>query len=104
MGMYDELRCHYPLPVAGANARNYQTKDTPSQDLHKYEITVDGVLRHNNRIRDGWIEHPDFTDEVYFYDYETGGGWIEFAARFVNGVLKDVRLISNTTKGAVDKH
>ena len=46
MGMYDELRCHYPLPVEGANARDYQTKDTPCQYLNHYEITTDGVLRH----------------------------------------------------------
>lgn len=46
MGMYDELRCNYPLPVPGANERDYQTKDTPSQSLNKYEITADGVLRY----------------------------------------------------------
>ena len=105
MGMFDDLRCHYPLPVPGANARDYQTKDTPCQYLNKYEITAEGVLRHKEwdaeeGLGDKWIGHPDFVGEVRFYDYEDGGGWIEFSAYFVNGVLKELHLISDTTKGA----
>ena len=101
MGMYDELRCNYPLPVPGANARDYHTKDTPCQYLNKYEITADGVLRHKewdaeDGLGDKWIGHPDFVGEVRFYDYKECGGWIEFSAYFVNGVLKELRLISNT--------
>ena len=46
MGMFDYLRCSYQLPVEGANARNYQTKDTPAQLLDKYEIREDGTLWH----------------------------------------------------------
>lgn len=102
MGMYDDLRCHYPLPVAGANAREYQTKDTPSQLLNKYEITAEGVLRHqewdaDEGLKSEWIGHPDFTGEVRFYDLKDCGGWIEFSAYFVNGLLKELHLISDTT-------
>ena len=105
MGMFDDLRCNYPLPVAGANERDYQTKDTPCQYLHKYEITAEGVLRHQEwDAEEGrkteWIGHPDFVGEVRFYDCEKGGGWIEFSAYFVNGLLKELHLISDTTKGA----
>jgi hypothetical protein len=46
MGMFDELKCHYPLPLAGANALDYQTKDTPAQFLDEYEIRADGTLWH----------------------------------------------------------
>ena len=103
MGMFDNIRCHYPLPVAGANAREYQTKDTPSQYLYKYEITPNGVLRHkewdaDEGLGDKWIGHPDFVGEVRFYDCDVDGGWIEFSAYFVNGVLKELLLIADTTK------
>ena len=31
MGMFDDIKCKYPLPVEGANALDYQTKDTDAQ-------------------------------------------------------------------------
>lgn len=46
MGMFDDIRCHYPLPVEGANGLDYQTKDTPMQYLDQYEIREDGTLWH----------------------------------------------------------
>lgn len=46
MGMFDYLRCEYPLPVDGANALEYRTKDTPAQYLDRYEIREDGTLWH----------------------------------------------------------
>ena len=104
MGMFDSLRCLYPLPVAGANTRDYQTKDTPCQSLNKYEITANGVLRHkeidyeDNSESGDWVGHPDLTGEICFYDLDDGGGWIEFSSYFVNGVLSQVHLIRDTTK------
>ena len=52
--MFDYIRCKYPLPVEGANDLEYQTKDTPSQFLDKYEIREDGTL---------WHEDYDIKDE-----------------------------------------
>lgn len=46
MGMFDTLRCKYPLPVTGASDLVYQTKDTPAQWLDYYEIREDGTLWH----------------------------------------------------------
>lgn len=105
MGMYDELRCHYPLPVAGANERDYQTKDTPDQYLYRYEITAEGRLRHQEWDAETgpgseWFDHPDFLGEIRFYDCDKDGGWIEFSAYFVAGVVKELHLISDTTKAA----
>ncbi len=48
MGMFDELRCRYPLPVEGANSLEYQTKDTPAQLMDLYEIREDGTLWHED--------------------------------------------------------
>jgi hypothetical protein len=49
MGMFDYVKCHYPLPVKGAEDLIYQTKDTPSQWLDMYEIRADGTLWHEDR-------------------------------------------------------
>ena len=46
MGMFDDIRCKYPLPIDGANGLSYQTKDTPAQWLDQYEIREDGTLWH----------------------------------------------------------
>lgn len=48
MGMFDDLKCKYPLPLVGANDVDYQTKDTPSQFMDKYEIREDGTLWHED--------------------------------------------------------
>ena len=48
MGMFDDIKCKFPLPVAGANGLSYQTKDTPQQFLDLYEIRVDGTLWHQD--------------------------------------------------------
>ena len=53
MGMFDDIRCKYPLPLAGANDLGYQTKDTDRQFMDLYEIREDGTL---------WHECYDFED------------------------------------------
>ena len=45
MGMFDCVTCKYPLPVKGANALTYQTKDLVNF-LDAYEIREDGTLWH----------------------------------------------------------
>ena len=44
--MFDYVRCLYTLPDPYANAIQYQTKDTPCQQLNLYEIREDGTLWH----------------------------------------------------------
>lgn len=48
MGMFDEIRCKFPLPLLGANGLVYQTKDTPEQFMDQYEIREDGTLWHED--------------------------------------------------------
>jgi len=113
MGMFDYLKCEYPLPVDGANALNYQTKDTPAQLCDNYLIKADGSLWHleydvedrsdpnaqglaalvglMTPINERW-EKENFTGEIRFYDFlidpkEKQSGWIEFSALFKHGVL-----------------
>jgi hypothetical protein len=119
MGMFDYLRCKYPLPVAGANALEFQTKDTDSQYLDWYEISEDGWLLHEDydiedksdksapegslsrlqgcmsQVNKRWEKCENFTGEVAFYTSVGKNGWVEFSAYFVKGQLKHLETIEH---------
>jgi hypothetical protein len=44
MGLFDNIRCHFPLPDGFEGDIEYQTKDTQAQYLDHYTITEDGRL------------------------------------------------------------
>lgn len=120
MGLYDDIRCKYPLPVDGANDLAYQTKDTPAQWCDSYEIREDGTLWHREydtedrsdpnaeglmrlagcatRVNERWTQVPDFVGEVRFYTCNGNNGieWIEWSAYFVDGKVAHMQLIENT--------
>lgn len=125
MGMYDELRCDYPLPAEGANGLEFQTKDTPAQFCDQYVIDKDGQLLHEQydvedhsdpqaegiwrlvgsmtRVNKRLVPVSDFTGEIRFYDLLDFGGWIEFSSYFIDGKLQSVQLLKDsrsTTKVA----
>lgn len=54
MGMFDDIRCKYPLPLPQYQENEFQTKDTPSQWMDLYEIREDGTL---------WREDYDTEDQ-----------------------------------------
>ena len=108
MGMFDDIRCQYPLPLAGASERLFQTKDLYC-DLDYYEIREDGTLwreEYDTRIEETdaaplgyWIHHENkrfvqdkFTGELEIHDCDDqpGGKWYSFKLTFVDGVVKDV--------------
>lgn len=115
MGMFDYIRCNYPLPLAGANELEFQTKNTPAQFLERYEIRPYGSLWHEDydveyqsdpgaatgsfeslfgcavRVRRRW-ERCDMTGEVCFYTSMADKNWVEFSAYFVAGQLKHLAL------------
>jgi hypothetical protein len=92
MGMFDTVRCDYPLPERPEWAEDFQTKDLENQ-LDVYHISERGTLR---LVRSFGENTPkpqivDFTGELNFYN--TGApGWVEYDADFVEGRLQDVRL------------
>src|SRR4051812_2228837 len=105
MGMFDDLRCEYPLPADGANALSYQTKDTPNQCLDQFVICADGTLCEEIRKDGGKRLEPvaDFLGELRFYTFEKDGldprdpgAWVEWSSYFVGGKLQQVHLISDT--------
>lgn len=125
MGMFDYLRCHYPLPVDGANALEFQTKDTDAQYMDKYEIREDGTLWHADydtedrsdqnaegfarlfgcatRVNERWAFEP-MTGEICFHASKTGnyqdGSWVEFSAYFVDGKLRELHVIKDKAPNA----
>lgn len=114
MGMFDELRCAYPLPADGANDLEYQTKDTPAQWIDRYEIDKEGNLLHeqydtedhsdpNTRVNKRLVRVDDFTGEIRFYDMPAAGEWIEFSSYFIGGKLQSVTLIRDTRGGITHK-
>jgi hypothetical protein len=46
MGMFDEIRCEYPLPDAIVQDETFQTKSF-DRDMAHYTITADGRLIHH---------------------------------------------------------
>lgn len=95
MGMFDYLRCAYPLPDE-APAGGWQTKDTPSQLLEEYVINADGRL-----VSQSGEVLADFHADLEFYQSNVSGagpdgyttvdglpyrGWT-FVARFTDGRL-----------------
>lgn len=107
MGMYDNIRCQFSLPLAGATNLLYQTKDTEEQSLCDYEIREDGTLWCHD-----WQESkPDmkkvlFDGELNFYTIyyiiegvlvnASKGGWLEWCACYEHGELKQMKLVRDT--------
>jgi hypothetical protein len=107
MGMFDYIRCKYPLPIEVPPNQDFQTKSL-SNFLELYEIREDGTLWHENyeiedrsdpnaegvlryvgcatRVNKTWVPWPH-TGEIVFY---TGGQdwWVEFSAYFITGILR----------------
>lgn len=94
MGMFDHIRCAYPLPEH-APVDGYQTKDTDAQLLRAYTITADG------RLLDERGEAVPYHGALTFYtdnlsavcsegyityDHRRAEFW-EFTARFDRGRL-----------------
>jgi hypothetical protein len=113
MGMFDQLRCHVPLPVEAVQDHVFQTKSLDCT-LANYEITPEGRLLEERfdyedhsspdqsilqRLQSSMVavnrrwEAVDFTGEVEFYtslrrEKGESESWIEFVARFEQGALK----------------
>lgn len=83
MGMYDEIRCEYPLPETGFRVlvgHTFQTKDLDNL-LDKYTITTDGRLIHH---REHYEEVPEKERPLYGTP-----GWDESLGKWV-GSLRSV--------------
>lgn len=75
MGMFDWIRCEYPLPDEpnGASIR-FQTKDTPNQMLDEYRIDANGDLWVTTCETEREERVTDFTGTINFYTSNLSGG------------------------------
>ncbi len=124
MGMFDTLRCDYPLP--DVQEAEFQTKSLVSLlhgelgmggFLDEYRITTDGrLLLHKHirqwrddpealfggyleSVRDWWEEVPDVHGDIRIYTSRTQGDgaesdWVEFRIRFTHGRVERVEPMS----------
>lgn len=102
MGLYDTLRCEYPLPEPTHQRREFQTKDF-ERLLDEYLITRDGrLVRRARRGKSGLardVEWP-YHGDVRFYDVdpEKDRGLIEYVARFIDGRVEWIRRLDEETR------
>lgn len=118
MGMYDNVKCLYPLSIEGLEDEIFQSKSTPMQFIDLYEIREDGTLWHENydvedksdptkegierfygcmtKTNRRWEQLVDFTGEIKFYTYiENDKRFIAFSSYFVKGKLNQLHLIQD---------
>ena len=95
MGLFDEVRCPYPLNCPEVQDAIFQSKDTPTQYFDQYEIRVDGTL---------WHEAFDHRDNVRWEQVMIDGEieihhaigeapnmkWYSFRFWFRDGVVRDM--------------
>ena len=122
MGMFDEVICHYPLPWPEVQDSIWQSKNTPSQYLDRYEIRSDGTLwleAYTSRweedassplgfrlYRDDvhWVQVSDVGGELEIHTFvehadHPGGQWYRVLFWFRNGTVKDMISSREATHG-----
>lgn len=97
MGMFDTVRCEYPLPDPGHQDLEYQTKDLECL-LDTFTITRDGRLIHHARrgwkgpVRDfEWPLHGDVSIYTSLPAPDASHTWIEYVVRFTHGLVEWIR-------------
>ncbi len=110
MGVFDEIRCKYKLPLPEAQDFVFQTKDTDEQYCGMYEIREDGTLwheaydyRHENNPESpfGFYMHRDnrrweqeeYAGQLSMYHLVGDGDdrkFYTFLLWFKDGVVRDV--------------
>ena len=100
MGMFDSIRCDYPLPDPSHQRLGFQTKSLFCMLLH-YTITVDGRLLEDAH-RDG--RHVPVREWPFNGDLIMGGGdpgrdWVDYFIRFTHGRVEQVRRLEEPLSG-----
>jgi len=110
MGMFDYIKCEYPLPAySELQDETFQTKDTFEQYMAQYVITKDGYLMQEitepkkETLESGTeatIHRPtgkrkriNFHGDLFFYPGLSVEGRYEFRARFTHGVLDTIVVV-----------
>lgn len=93
MGMFDDVRCNYPLPD-GLVLSGFQTKDFHCE-LDLYTITKEGRLMYQGSVFGGGREKEPLKDTQYhglmrFYTSDNGHVWHAYQAKFTDGQLVEI--------------
>ena len=106
MGLFDEIRCEYPLPYSGYQVppeHIFQTKSLECMG-DNYTITADGRLILHRKRYGSLRAVPPCDEELFschgevrFYDAvavrgEPGRVWIEYKAHFTEGRLSLIEV------------
>lgn len=86
MGMFDNIKCEYPLPEAEAQDLHFQTKDFDCQ-MENYTITKEGRLVHHYRELEAT---PD--DELPYKDHPKSWRRIIGSMRTRKGSERDIDM------------
>lgn len=107
MGMYDNLKCGYPLPDKEVQDKNFQTKDLECAMI-EYEIVNGGWLFKLTDWGDGniitldsprLVKHTGCVNFCTFLDHQDiHGTWYEYQAYFVKGKLNNMEAIDTPNK------
>jgi len=97
MGMFDYVRCRYPLPAPEVQEKIFQTKDTPEPGMVTWVIGADGSLAlESEPAKDipvwGLIRGP-----LIIYTGH-GGFWYDVRFEFADGRVTAVKV----TKSALE--
>ena len=114
MGMFDNIKCDYPLPDSPPADLDFQTKSLEC-GLDNYSIRADGTLwvqkydiedrsdpnaegwrslaGSMTRVNQRWEQVKGFRGQVVFYDFRNGVEW-EFSALFNDGKVIDIRRVN----------
>jgi len=100
MGMFDHIKCDYPLPGSEPPNKEFQTKDMSCQ-LDEYTITAGGRLVMTKKWNampddDDWMAVIDmqYNGQLDFYTNGEDGEWWEYTACFKQGQLQRIARTS----------
>ncbi len=102
MGLFDTVRCKYPLPNPAHQDMEFQTKDLDCL-LHRYTITCDGkLMRHPYSGGKGperdveWPIHGDI--RMYGSDPKNKKEFVEYTVRFTHGCVESIRRYDSSER------
>jgi hypothetical protein len=106
MGLFDTVRCEYPLLEAAHQDLEFQTKDFDCL-LDDYLITREGWLI---RCRRSWgrgperdVERPFHGDVTIYGSVPDGDGLVEYVVRFTHGRVEWIRPLEQQDDGPADE-
>src|SRR5262245_1886337 len=108
MGMFDTIRCEYPLPDPRHQDLEYQTKDLDCALFH-YKITrVGQLVRLAGRGQWGpdrdvvWPLHGDI--RIYTHEKSLEPPWVEYEVRFTHGSVEWIRPFEKERQDSEPAH